>query len=69
MYVGNDGNEDDGGYGDGDCNSDGDGDNDGYDAAAAADSDNVNEDNSGDLRMTIGRWQLVNNNGMTTMRC
>jgi hypothetical protein len=54
MYVGNDGNEDEGGDGDGNCNGDGDGDGDGNDAAAAADGNNVNEDISGDSRMTIG---------------
>ncbi len=49
MYVDNDG---DGGDGDGNC--DGNGNGDGDDAAAAADGDDVNEDNSGDSRTTIG---------------
>jgi hypothetical protein len=71
MYVDDDGNDgDDGDDGDGDSNGDGNGDDNsnGNDAAAATDGNNVNEDESGNSRMTIRRWQLDNNKGTTTMR-
>jgi hypothetical protein len=63
MYLDDDGNEDDGrdsnGNGDGDGNSNDD---------ATANGANVNEDDSSNLRTTIGRRQLDNNNGTTMMR-
>jgi hypothetical protein len=66
MYLDNDGNEGDGGNGNGNC--DGNGNGNGNDAAATTDGNNVNEDNSGDSRTMIGRWQLDDNNRTTRMR-
>jgi hypothetical protein len=66
MYVVNDGNGGDGRDGDGDSNGDGNGN--GDDAAIAADGNNVNEDNSGNFRTTIGQQQLDDDDGMTMMR-
>ncbi len=77
MYVNNDGNDgddgnevndgddgDDGNGGDGDGNGDSNGD----DAATATNSNDVDEDDGGDLRTTIGRRRLDDNDGTTTMR-
>ncbi len=66
MYVGDDGNGGDGGDGNG--NSDGGGDGNGDDATATAVGDDVDEDNHGNLRTTIGQRQLDNDDGMTMMR-
>ncbi len=54
MYVNNDGNEGD--SRDSNIDGNGEGNRDGYtdDAAAAANCDNVNEEDSGNLRTTIG---------------
>jgi hypothetical protein len=59
-YDGNDGNG-------GDSGNDGNGDGNGDDAMAAADGDDVNDDNSGVSRTAIGRRQLDDDNGTTTM--
>jgi hypothetical protein len=84
MYVNDDGDDGDGGdsvsdgdgdgdgdgNGNGDSDGDGDGDSDGNgnDAAAATDGNNVDGDNGGVLRTTIGRRRLDDNNGTTKMR-
>ncbi len=65
MYVEDDG--DDGNGGDGDGNSNGKGNCNSDDAAAAAIGDTVDEDGCGASRMAIGRWQLDDDNRMTTM--
>ncbi len=61
--VDDDGNDGDGG----DSFDDGDGDGDGDDAAAAANGDDVDDDISGVLRTAIGRRQLDDDDGTTTM--
>ncbi len=62
MYLDNDGNEGDGGDGDGNGKGNGD------DATANADGNDVNEEDSGNSRTTIGQRQLDDDNGTTTMR-
>jgi hypothetical protein len=60
----------DGGGNDGDgrdSSDDGNGDGNGDNAVTTADGDNVYDDNSGILRMAIGRQRLDNDNGRTTM--
>ncbi len=66
MYIDNDGNGSD--DGDGNSDSKGDGDGNGNDDATATNGKDVNEDNSGNSRTTIGQWQLDDNNGTMTMR-
>jgi hypothetical protein len=70
MYVNDDGNAGNGkdskGNSDGNGNSNGDGD--GDDAAPATDGKDVDEDDHGNLRTKIGRWQLDDNNRTTAMR-
>jgi hypothetical protein len=51
----------------GDIGNDGDGDGDGDDDTAAADGDDVDDNDSGVLRMAIGQRRLDDNNGTTTM--
>jgi hypothetical protein len=61
--VGDDGDDGDGG----DSGDDGNGDGNGDDATAAANGDDVDDDDSGILRTAIGRRQLEDNDGTTTM--
>jgi hypothetical protein len=69
MYVDDEGNDGDGR--DGDSNSKGNGEGNssvnGNDAAAAANGNYVVEDDSGNLRTMIGRWQMDGNNGTMSM--
>jgi hypothetical protein len=70
MYVDDDGEEGDGidGNNNGDSDGNGIGDGNSNDAAAAANGDDVNEDDSGDSRMTIEHGRLDEDNGMMAMK-
>jgi hypothetical protein len=52
---------------DGNSDGNGDGNSNSNDAAATANGYDVDEDDGGNLRMAIGRWQLNANNWTTTM--